>query len=64
MYFSPLYVYNINIDIMLITVQIDTGIHFEHGKVIRCDIKPGLVERSGDVENGVISEGIPLGALF
>jgi hypothetical protein len=30
----------------------------EHGQVIRCDIKPGTVERSRDVENRTISEKI------
>jgi hypothetical protein len=33
-------------------VQVDGGAHFEHVKVIRCDIKPRSVERSRDCENG------------
>jgi hypothetical protein len=26
----------------------DTGVHSEHVQVIRCDIKPGSLERSGN----------------
>jgi hypothetical protein len=29
-------------------VAIDAGTHSEHGKVIRCDIRPGSVEKSID----------------
>jgi hypothetical protein len=31
-----------------IKVQVDAAVHSEHGKVIKCDFKPGLVERSID----------------
>jgi hypothetical protein len=41
---------------------------FEHVQVIRCDIKPGSVEKSRDVKNRMISEKIqrklPLGHDF
>jgi hypothetical protein len=30
-------------------------VHFEHGKLIKCDFKPGSVERSVDLNK----EGIP-----
>jgi hypothetical protein len=39
-------------------VLIDIGAHSEHVQVIRCDINPGSVEKSGDVENGTISQKI------
>jgi hypothetical protein len=29
--------------------MVDSRVHFEHGKVIRHDIKPGSVEKSNDV---------------
>jgi hypothetical protein len=50
-------------------VPVDSGTHSTyHVEVIRRDIKPGSVERSIDVENGIISEktpkGIPLGTSF
>jgi hypothetical protein len=30
---------------------IDSAVHFGHVMLIRCDIKPGSVEKSSDVEN-------------
>jgi hypothetical protein len=36
-------------------VLVDSGTLSKHVQVIRCDIKPGLVERSSDVENEPIS---------
>jgi hypothetical protein len=37
---------------------VDEGVYSEHGKVNRCDIKPGSVERSRDFLNSMISEKI------
>jgi hypothetical protein len=34
----------------LTNVLIDEVVHFEYGKVIRSDIKPGSIERSIDLE--------------
>jgi hypothetical protein len=30
-------------------IVLDTSAHFKHGKVIKCDFKPGSVERSIDL---------------
>jgi hypothetical protein len=45
-----------------IKVLVNASIHSEHGKVIKCDFKPGLVERSIDL----YQEGIPqqAGTIF
>jgi hypothetical protein len=46
-------------------LPVDSGVHFEYIQVIVCDIKPGSVERSRDVENETISKGfIPLRSPF
>jgi hypothetical protein len=37
-------------------VPVDEGVRFEHAQVIRCDIKPGSVDRNRDVENAMVSE--------
>jgi hypothetical protein len=39
-------------------VPVDARAHPEHGRVIRCDIKPRLAKRSRDIENKAISEKI------
>jgi hypothetical protein len=39
-------------------VLVDMKAHSEHVQVIRCDIKPGSVERSRGVKNGAIFENI------
>jgi hypothetical protein len=39
-------------------VLADAIAHSGHVKVIRCNSKPGLIERSRVVENGTISEKI------
>jgi hypothetical protein len=36
-------------------VLVDAESHSEHAQVMRCDIKPGSVEKSRDVENDTIS---------
>jgi hypothetical protein len=36
-------------------VLIDTAVHSEHGNVIKCDFKPGSVERCIDLDE----EGLP-----
>jgi hypothetical protein len=33
-------------------ILLDTAVHPEHGKVIKCDFKPGSVERSIDLDKG------------
>jgi hypothetical protein len=33
-----------------IKVLVNAAIHYEHGKVIQCDFKPGSVERSIDLD--------------
>jgi hypothetical protein len=38
-----------------IKALVDAEIHSEHGKLIKCDFKPGSVERSIDVDK----EGMP-----
>jgi hypothetical protein len=35
--------------------MVDVGAHYGHAQIIRCDIKPGSVERSTDLE----TEGAP-----
>jgi hypothetical protein len=35
-----------------VKILVDVEILSEHVQVIRCDFKPGSVERSGDVEKG------------
>jgi hypothetical protein len=41
-----------------IKVLVDAAVHSEQGQVIKCDFKPGLVERSQDVhQRGYISAG-------
>jgi hypothetical protein len=42
-------------------ILVDASAHFEHGKLIRCDSKPGSLRKSVDLENTIISKGIPKG---
>jgi hypothetical protein len=44
-------VHNIPITFQSKKILVNAVVHYEHLKVIRCDIKPGSVERSRDVEN-------------
>jgi hypothetical protein len=38
---------------------VDATVHFEHGKVIQCEIKPGSVERSIDLgKRGYVSAAL------
>jgi hypothetical protein len=48
----------------LLIVPLDTGVHSEHGRAIRCDIKPGSVERSEDVENEKMRRVYPQAPKF
>jgi hypothetical protein len=44
---------------------VDAGAHYEHVKVIRCDITPGSVERSRDIDFRKNPKGVtPLGTHF
>jgi hypothetical protein len=43
-----------------IKVLVDAAIHSEDGKIIKCNFKPGSVERSIDPSN---KEGIPQQAI-
>jgi hypothetical protein len=39
-----------------IKILIDAAVHYEHGKAIKCDFKPGSVERSRDLyQRGILS---------
>jgi hypothetical protein len=35
-----------------VNIQVDAGVHSEHGKVIKSNFKPGSVERSIDLYQG------------